>query len=117
MAILRIVTGDDGQSHFEAIEPTFEPLGDMSEQMLLPESGGIIIRRFDPRRSNNWHPAPGRVCVYTVSGAVEIEIGDGSVRRLQAGDILIAEDVQGQGHLTREVGDEPRLSIFVPLRD
>jgi len=26
MAILRIVTGDDGQSHFEAIEPTFEPL-------------------------------------------------------------------------------------------
>jgi hypothetical protein len=30
---------------------------------------------------------------------------------------LIAEDVEGQGHITREVGDEPRLSIFVPLRD
>jgi hypothetical protein len=25
--------------------------------------------------------------------------------------------VEGQGHITREVGDEPRLSIFVPLRD
>jgi hypothetical protein len=57
------------------------------------------------------------VCVFTVSGAVDIEIGDGSVRRLEAGDILIAEDLAGQGHVTREVGDEPRLSIFVPLRD
>src|SRR5688572_11800714 len=99
MAILRIVNGDDGQSHLEDIEPTFEPQGDRSEQMVLPASGGIIIRRFDPKRSNDWHPAPGRVCVYTVSGAVEIEIGEGSVRRLEAGDILIAEDVEGQGHI------------------
>jgi len=30
-------------------------------------------------------------------------------------DILIAEDVIGQGHLTREVDREPRVSVFVPL--
>jgi len=29
---------------------------------------------------------------------------------------LIAEDLTGQGHVTREVGPEPRVSIFVPLR-
>ena len=28
---------------------------------------------------------------------------------------LIAEDLTGQGHATREVGPEARVSIFVPL--
>ena len=51
-----------------------------------------------------------------LSGAVDIEIGDGTVRRLGPGDILIAEDLTGQGHVTREVGPEARVSIFVPLR-
>lgn len=46
---------------------------------------------------------------------MDIEIGDGSVRRLGAGDILIAEDLTGQGHATREVGPDARVSIFVPL--
>jgi hypothetical protein len=55
--------------------------------------------------------------VFTVSGAVDIEVGDGTTRRLGAGDILIAEDTTGQGHVTREVGPEPRVSIFVPLSD
>jgi PPOX class probable F420-dependent enzyme len=35
-----------------------------------------------------------------VSGAVDIEIGDGTVKRLGVGDILIAEDTTGQGHGT-----------------
>jgi hypothetical protein len=48
---------------------------------------------------------------------VYIEVGDGTVRRLKAGDILIAEDVTGQGHITREVGSEPRVSVFVPLSE
>jgi hypothetical protein len=115
MAIIRITTGADGQSHFEDLEPRLEPLGDMSEQGTLFEGSGIVIRRFDPKRSNDWHHAPGRYCVFTICGAVDIEVGDGSTRRLGAGDILIAEDTTGQGHVTREVGDEPRISIFVPL--
>jgi hypothetical protein len=37
------------------------------------------------------------------------------VRRIGPGDILIAEDLEGQGHETREVGREERISLFVPL--
>ena len=47
---------------------------------------------------------------------MEIEIGDGTKRIIGPGDILIAEDMTGQGHYTREVGSEPRVSVFVPLR-
>ena len=115
MAIIRLYTGPDGKSHFEEIRPTYVPRGDQSESAVVHEAGGIVIRRFDPARSNPWHNAPGRVCVFTLEGAVDIEIGDGTVRRLGAGDILIAEDVAGQGHVTREVGPAARVSVFVPL--
>jgi hypothetical protein len=115
MAIIRVYAGSDGQSHFEEIRPTFELRGDKSETAELIPGSGIVIRRFDADRSNPWHHAPGRYAVFTLSGAVDIEIGDGTVRRLGPGDILIAEDLTGQGHGTREVGPEPRVSIFVPL--
>jgi quercetin dioxygenase-like cupin family protein len=115
MTIRRIYTGSDGQSHFEAIEPRFEPRGDQSEIVELVPGSGILVRRFEATRTNPWHHAPGRYAVFTLSGAVDIEIGDGSVQRVGPGDILIAEDLSGQGHITREVGPEPRISVFVPL--
>ena len=117
MAIIRVYAGADGASHFEEIHAKFQPLGDQSESAELIPGSGIVIRRFEPTRSNPWHHAPGRFAVFTLSGAVDIEIGDGTVRRLGSGDILIAEDLTGQGHATREGGPEPRVSIFVPLRN
>ena len=115
MAIIRLFTGRDGRSHFEDVEPRLEPRGDQSETGELIPGSGIIVRRFDPKRVNPWHRAPGHYAVFTLSGAVDIEVGDGTVRRLAPGVILIAEDLSGQGHITREVGPEARLSIFVPL--
>jgi quercetin dioxygenase-like cupin family protein len=115
MAIIRIYAGADGRSHFEDVQPEFRPLGDDSDRAELIPGSGIVVRRFGPRRVNPWHHAPGRYAVFTLTGAVDIEIGDGTVRRLGPGDILIAEDLTGQGHATREVGPESRVSIFVPL--
>ena len=115
MAIIRLYAGADGASHFEAIEPALQPRGDQSASAELIPGSGILVRRFEPERSNDWHHAPGRYAVFTLSGAVDIEIGDGSVRRLGPGDVLIAEDLTGQGHATREVGPAARVSVFVPL--
>jgi len=115
MSIVRLFTGPDNQSHFENVEPRFEPRGDQSEVVELIPGSGILVRRFETGRENPWHHAPGRYAVFTLTGAVDIEIGDGSVRRLGPCDILIAEDLTGQGHGTREVGPEARVSVFVPL--
>ena len=115
MPIIRIYTGPDDKSHFEDIEPRFEARGDQSEVAELVAGSGMLVRQFEANRENPWHHAPGRYAVFTLSGAVDIEIGDGTVRRLGPGDILIAEDLTGQGHSTREVGPEPRVSVFVPL--
>ena len=52
MAIIRIYTGADGQSHFEDIEPVFQPREDMSENAQVHAESGIVARRFAPTRSN-----------------------------------------------------------------
>jgi len=69
MAILRLYTGADGKSHFEQVTPRFEPRGDQSETAELLPGSGIIIRRFDPKRTNPWHHAPLRAAVFTLSGS------------------------------------------------
>jgi hypothetical protein len=46
---------------------------------------------------------------------MEIEISDGTTRQLVAGDVLVAEDLTGKGHITRGVGTDPRVSLSVPL--
>ena len=115
MAIIRLFTGPDMQSHFEDVERSLVAHADRSASAELLPGSGILVRRFEAERTNPWHHAPGRYAVFTLSGAVDIEIGDGTVRRLGSGDILIAEDLTGEGHQTREVGPEPRVSVFVPL--
>ena len=48
-----------------------------------------------------------------LSGETEIEIGDGTKRRFGPGDILLAEDTSGQGHISRDVGTQPRRFVFI----
>jgi quercetin dioxygenase-like cupin family protein len=114
-AIVRLFSGSDQQSHFETIEPRRQPQGDWSDAAELLPGSGILVRRFETGRTNPWHHAPGRYVVFTLCGAVDVRIGDGSMRRIGPGDVLIAEDLTGQGHETREVGPEPGVSVFVPL--
>ena len=45
---------------------------------------------------------------------VEIECGDGTTRRFGVGDVLLADDTTGQGHISREI-EGPRLQVFVSL--
>ncbi len=115
MKVVRVFTGDDGQSHFEDIELDYSgssPGGIMTE---LQGATGIIFRQTGGDYDLDFHNAPRRQYVINLSGGVEIEVGDGSKRRLVAGDVLLAEDTEGQGHISRAINDETRNSIFVTL--
>jgi len=115
MNIVRIYTGADGESHFEDSEVKLNQeniAGMLSE---LQPATGIVFRETGPDYDYDWHNAPRRQYVITLRGEFEVEIGDGSVRRLGPGSILLAEDVTGHGHKSRAVGDEIRESIFVTL--
>ena len=108
---VRIYSGEDGQSHFEELELPTGPVGRSPVQAAT----GISFRHSEPGDFMDWHNAPQRQYVITLSGQVEIGIGDGTVRRLGPGDVLLAEDLTGRGHTTRNVGDGPRVSVAIPL--
>ncbi len=93
----------------------FKPMGD-AETTSLQAAAGIVFRRAPAGHILDWHPAPRRQYVMTLSGQGEIEIGDGTVRRFGPGDVMLAEDVTGRGHITRVVGSQPRVYVTVPLK-
>jgi quercetin dioxygenase-like cupin family protein len=119
--IIRVYTGDDGQSHLEEVALPLRPFvdteGAYGEGSPQQNATGISFRLSPPGYLLNWHCAPRRQYTITLSGEAEIEVGDGTVKRIGPGDVILAEDLTGQGHITRGVGDQPRLSVVVPLAD
>lgn len=115
MQITRLYTGDDGEAHFEDIEIPLEDAGDIGRLSQLQPATGIIFRETGPEYDYTWHPAPRRQYIIMLSGAVDVEIGDGTIRRFGPGTILLAEDTTGRGHISRAVDGQPRRSIFVTL--
>ncbi len=112
MSISRIYTGDDGQSHIEELDLDSHP-----DLTTLQATKGIVFRTVEPGRFSDWHTAPRRQYVITLSGEVEIGLGDGSVHRYGPGHVNLAEDLTGQGHTTRAVGDLPRVTATIHLDD
>jgi hypothetical protein len=115
MKITRLYTGPDNESHFEEIEIELENAGDIGRLSERVHATGIIFRRTGPDYDYDWHNAPQRQYIIMLDGFVDVEIGDGTVRRFSTGDILLAEDTTGRGHKSKAVNNEPRLSVFVKL--
>jgi hypothetical protein len=112
MQIVRVFAGDDGESHFEELTP--DQLGEIVNRV---GEGEIILNRRPSPSVHNYHNAPRRQYVVNLSGVSEYEVADGTVRRLMPGDVLVAEDLTGHGHIARNLGDDLRLSLAVPLAE
>lgn len=115
IAVTRIYTGADGQTHAEEITVKMLPWGTSGELSEMVKVTGLQFRRTPPNYFVDWHPAPQRQYVMTLSGRGEIELVGGQKIPLGPGHILLAEDVTGKGHISRGVGTEDRISLFIPL--
>lgn len=115
MTITRLYTGEDNESHFENIEIALEGAGDIGALSETVEATGIIFRKTPPDYNYDWHNAPQRQYILMLDGAVDVEIGDGTVRRFSTGNVLLVEDTTGHGHKSKAVNNEPRTSVFVTL--
>ncbi len=117
MRYFRIYTGPDGESHFADVEIDLHGQPGGSEYSDLVPATGVIFRRSPADQLLDWHPAPRRQFVITLSGEAEVEASDGEVRRIGPGTIMLAEDITGKGHITRGRGTAERISLFIPLPD
>ena len=88
-----------------------------AELTTLLATTGIIFRSAEPGSFSDWHNAPRRQFVITLSGEAEIGLGDGSVHRFGPGHANLVEDLTGKGHTTRVVGNQPRVTATIPLAD
>ena len=107
--IIRLYTGENGQAFFENLNV---PAGE-SETVALKPGADMTFRSFPDGSFSDWHVAPRLQYVILLAGQMEIGIGDGTKRVLEPGDILQVEDLTGQGHTTRSVGN--RITASVPL--
>jgi len=117
MTIVRLYTGTDGKSHFEDLQVPLKDggrIGFLSEKI---RATGVLFRETGGDYDYDFHTAPRRQYVVNLQGEVEIEVGDGTKRILRSGEVLLAEDTTGQGHISRAVGGKPRKSLFITLED
>jgi hypothetical protein len=114
--INRLFTGPDGQTHVEEVEAKFTPAGELAGYKLLANAGAEL-RRAPPGRVADWHVAPRRQYVITLSGHGELEVAGGKKIQVGPGSINLVEDVTGKGHITRTVGNEDRVTIQIPVTD
>ena len=115
--VTRLFTGPDNKTHAEEYEIPVKGQGRGTEL-----SNTVAVRDLQFRRTNqdynlDWHPAPRRQYVVTLSGESEVELDGGKKIRLGPGHILLAEDTTGQGHISRAVGSQDRISLFITLAD
>jgi hypothetical protein len=78
---------------------------------------GAEIHRNPPGTVLDWHPAPARQYVITLSGRGEIEVAGGKKIEVGPGHVELAEDLTGKGHITKTVGTEDRITLWLPLAD
>ena len=114
LMMTRLYTGPDGQTHAEETEAKFTA-GTNNEVFKLLAIQGAELHRAAPGSVIDWHTAPRRQYVITLSGQGEIEVAGGKKFAVGPGHIDLVEDTSGKGHITRVTGTEDRVTLQLPL--
>jgi len=112
MQIVRVFSGDDGESHFEDVSP--EELQTIVGRL---GEGEIQLNERDAPSFSDYHTAPRRQYVLHLLGTAEYETLDGTKKQLYPGDVLVAEDLTGHGHIARGLGEGQRFILAIPLAE
>jgi hypothetical protein len=113
---IRLWTGDDAQSHFEQGHIDLEPgaaHGDFASAKMPVTT--VSFEETARGGTFDWHTAPVRQLVITLSGTLDFQTRAAQHFTLQPGVILLAEDTAGGGHSWRLVDAQPWRRVYVVL--
>lgn len=106
--VIRIYATADGESHIEDL-------------VISPDAGPVPITQMTAGvyagsgvTAPDWHTAPRPQFAINMIGALEVEITNGTRRRIGAGDLVFLEDTTGKGHVTRALEPITNLFLHVP---
>jgi quercetin dioxygenase-like cupin family protein len=113
--LVRLYAGEDGQSHFAVGVVAFETAGAVSAISAKEAVADISFEETAAGSHLDWHNAPCRQYVVTLSGTLAFETRLGATETIRPGDVLLAEDVTGGGHRWRLIDSEPWRRVYVTL--
>jgi quercetin dioxygenase-like cupin family protein len=119
MKCLRIFASADGESHLAEIE-----IPQSSSQVFPNEPPLRVSRRHTATAVQfvtvppivekvGWHNTPDRMLGIVLSGTMEFETSDGSIRQVSAGGVVLAEDTIGKGHISRHPGGATLAFVLI----
>lgn len=120
-AYIRLYTDSDGHSRLEDVVLRGRTTGvvesDLRATFSEPLQADWVVFRHVVKEADDSHPhnAPRRQFIIMLKGECEVETSTGEVRRLGPGDVLLTEDMDGIGHMTRRIGQEDRLTLVIML--
>jgi hypothetical protein len=103
--LLHVYATPDGKSHIEQLS-------------ISPKAGDLpltTLRALSYNPTNvGWHNVPTPQFAINLSGVLEVELSDGTRRRIGPGDLVFLEDSTGKGHVTRLVS--PVTCLFIRVK-
>jgi quercetin dioxygenase-like cupin family protein len=116
----RIYVDPMGDSHFDTvtIEQGLARAAPPAAPFYVSEdrpASNYRFYSFEPGWIGELHPAPARQFLALMSGVVDMETTDGTVREFGPGDLILLEDTSGKGHVTRNIGDGYATFLVVPV--
>lgn len=121
VAYIRLYTDSEGHSRFEDVSPLGHTTGvvesDLRATFSEPMSADWVAFRHVVHEADDTRPhnAPRRQFIVMLKGECEVETSMGEKRRLGPGSVLLVEDTEGLGHITRRIGEGDRLTLLIPL--
>jgi hypothetical protein len=118
--VTKLATSRDGESYFEDIElemhtaTVAEGVPPMRVSSPVPVTAAFFVEPPAGATAYKVHVTPRRQFVLVISGRVAVETTDGERREFAPGDVVLAEDTTGRGHLTVPLTADVRL-MMVPL--
>jgi len=119
---VEIYADDEGVSHFRdvsiklaegVVAPPALPLN-LSEFRPASEVGFITI---PPGWVGGWHQPPTDGYIIVLEGEVQIEVGDGQVRRFPQGSVWLHKDRNGRGHNSSVTSTTEAKLVMVKFPD
>jgi mannose-6-phosphate isomerase-like protein (cupin superfamily) len=120
MKYRRIYCDDAGDSHFEDVSVKLSPVEFAPPapplNLAAPiDSERMILFSVPAGWVGDWHPTPCPQFYIQLSGELEIQVGDGEIRKFSAGSIILVEDTSGKGHVSRNQGNSEVNAVFIQL--
>ncbi len=105
--VVRIYATADGGSRVEelTISPDAKPI-DITRMTAAAYRGSGAT-------APDWHTAPRKQFAINMTGALEVELTDGTRRRIGS-DLVYLEDLTGKGHVTRALSPITNVFLHVP---